>query len=751
MRPQTASNWERVRPQTTSNLERVRPKTTVNRERARPKTTSNVERARPKTTSDVERARPKTTSNVERTHSQTISNMERPRPQTTSNWERVRPHTTSNWERVLPQTTSNIQRVRPQTSTPRRFQSVATAVVSTRRTARSARARLQRSESPPPDLNPPVWTPLICEMNMETLGRRPDSGYETLDGYSGAHSSTGSDDDADDEQERDTDHSVSRKSFSRYGRDLNDDEDANKDVSNMEPPQRTQEENEKILKQRPRTNSQLKNFLSAAMDSVRFFLVTSSIGQANKKEQDNKESESESESSDDEPQVKQLTRSELLIMNGALMEPPWRFTMETYKEDQEMLAYYTGFTNYEVIKSLFEMVKPGYDTIKNWISLESPENIREGAFKSGIITLLDEFFMFLYKLRHNPSNEDLSIRFSMPVDTVQGILDDWLHYLFTCFGHQPVWPTRDNSDCYMPRCYKSVCPCARGVVHVAKVKVKCPQAYFDSLPPAEVYVAESETDELKDLTDSTSDTRETPAESSPSSRPQSRSSTPPRRASLARKVSTTGTPRTIKPKKIPKRTIREEQSPEQSKPETKVKDDKEPVSSSGVKPDKNDVKHYKCIVIYQPTGAACLISKLYPHSTTSEQIIQESGFLPLLEECDDVVTVDKDDNLNQEVLEEMLHPYAANYMNINFLTGCMPMEEFRRRSPMKAHHVRCMRWHVYHSVDWIRKMKVWDDLAELPLSWVNNIERVWRISCLLTNFLPSLPCLDIEANHDDLP
>ena len=484
----------------------------------------------------------------------------------------------------------------------------------------------------------------------------------------------------------------------------------------------------------------LKKFLAAAMDAVHFLLITSSMSQQRltKDEEDLDDSLDE----EDEPPVKQLTRAELLIMNGTLSDPPWRFSMSTYSKHPDLLEYYTGFRNYDLLQSIFELVKPSTDTLITWLSLaEDKKQVHSKAFKSGVIPLIDEFFLFLLTLAQNLSIEDLSIRFSLPPTLVEQILTDWTHYLFTVFGQDPIWPSRGNVDDYMPRCFRDVCPCVRAVLHFTKLKIKCPEGYVSDTSDDESDTESANHCPTKQH-QTTEKQPETEARQKDIKMPQK---VPQRRRSFRRATKAT---LTAKNSTLSKLHEHEDTPPLERKAEPVVKEANknnekqgEPQRNTRVVADREGYKHFKSLLVFQPTGAVCIASKLYPQDMPNEDVLEGTKCLKYLEECDDLVSLGEDDDFQTEVIEEMLHPHGANYMNLKFMTGCASLAEFRLKSPIKAHRIDCMIWHVTHSVEWLLKRKVWNDDAELPAFWVKDIDQLWTISCLLTNFLPADRCI----------
>ena len=78
--------------------------------------------------------------------------------------------------------------------------------------------------------------------------------------------------------------------------------------------------------------------------------------------------------------------------------------------------------------------------------------------------LIDQFFMFLVKIRLELFQQDLGCRFNVSQPTISRIIITWANFMYFQLGSIPILPSRDKVDRYMPECFKAVYPSTR-VIH----------------------------------------------------------------------------------------------------------------------------------------------------------------------------------------------------------------------------------------------------------------------------------------------
>lgn len=100
----------------------------------------------------------------------------------------------------------------------------------------------------------------------------------------------------------------------------------------------------------------------------------------------------------------------------------------------------------------------------------------ELTFRCESLPLIDQFFMFLVKIRLGLFQQDLGCRFNVSQSTVSRIIITWANFLYFQLGSLPIWPSRDKVDHYMPDCFKTVYPSTRVILDCTEIEVQTPSA-----------------------------------------------------------------------------------------------------------------------------------------------------------------------------------------------------------------------------------------------------------------------------------
>ena len=116
-------------------------------------------------------------------------------------------------------------------------------------------------------------------------------------------------------------------------------------------------------------------------------------------------------------------------------------TMESLKDNNKLVKFYTGLPNYDTLKVVFELASK--------CLLSTTEH---GHRK---LTNGDEFLLTMVKLRLNLRNADLGFRFGVAESTVSNIIHKWLNLLYVALKFLIRWPTREEVRATLPECFRS--------------------------------------------------------------------------------------------------------------------------------------------------------------------------------------------------------------------------------------------------------------------------------------------------------
>ena len=131
-------------------------------------------------------------------------------------------------------------------------------------------------------------------------------------------------------------------------------------------------------------------------------------------------------------------QEEITLLKEQIGAPLGFPTEEKLKEDSKLLGLYTGFSNFLILKALFEVVAKAVPHSRHY---------KLSAFSSFILTMM--------KLRLNTPNLDLAYRFGISESTVGRILKWWIYALDSRMSSALIkWPSHEALRRTMPFCFR---------------------------------------------------------------------------------------------------------------------------------------------------------------------------------------------------------------------------------------------------------------------------------------------------------
>lgn len=156
-----------------------------------------------------------------------------------------------------------------------------------------------------------------------------------------------------------------------------------------------------------------------------------------------------------------------------------KFTANRFTADPAKLVFYTGFPDYETFIACFDALKPTATNMIRWSQVvRNKDKVVEveDVFRDEKLSLLDQYFLVLCRLRKGHLETDLSERFRVSISTVSRIVITWLNYLYIMLGLIPIWPSRKQVDEMMPKCFKDSYPKTRAILDCTELKVQRPSS-----------------------------------------------------------------------------------------------------------------------------------------------------------------------------------------------------------------------------------------------------------------------------------
>lgn len=148
-----------------------------------------------------------------------------------------------------------------------------------------------------------------------------------------------------------------------------------------------------------------------------------------------------------------------------------------------MINIYTGFKDYHTLKAAFCALQPTATTMIRWTQMqrqgEDLEKVKKNpVFSPGSrnLSLIDEFFVFLCRVRQGFPEQDLAVRFCMSQTSISRILITWSNYMYVMLGSLPLWPLRSVVNKNMPESLRITYPSTRVILDCTEIKVQTPSS-----------------------------------------------------------------------------------------------------------------------------------------------------------------------------------------------------------------------------------------------------------------------------------
>ncbi|KAM4665226.1 uncharacterized protein O3C94_013112 [Discoglossus pictus] len=151
------------------------------------------------------------------------------------------------------------------------------------------------------------------------------------------------------------------------------------------------------------------------------------------------------------------------------------FFLERFSNDSSLIQFYTGFKDYVTLKEVFSSLTPTEANITKWrqCQQEADSHVnKDSSVEEEYLSLIDQLFLFLCKVRQGFSDQDLAVRFNISQSRVIRITITWANYLYLVLGEVPLWRSRETAKQDVPDCFKASYPQARVILHCAEVKVQ---------------------------------------------------------------------------------------------------------------------------------------------------------------------------------------------------------------------------------------------------------------------------------------
>ena len=142
---------------------------------------------------------------------------------------------------------------------------------------------------------------------------------------------------------------------------------------------------------------------------------------------------------------------------------PSRYSASWFRNDQEGLHFYTGLQSYYKFLFVLSSLGPAAGSL-NYYHKVVPQ-----------LSIEDQFFLTLIKLRRNKPNFELSRMFGISQATVTNIFVTWINFMFFQWEETQWWPSRSLVSFYTPTDFKTKFPTTRVIVDGTECPIQKPK------------------------------------------------------------------------------------------------------------------------------------------------------------------------------------------------------------------------------------------------------------------------------------
>ncbi|KAL2095581.1 hypothetical protein ACEWY4_007729 [Coilia grayii] len=156
------------------------------------------------------------------------------------------------------------------------------------------------------------------------------------------------------------------------------------------------------------------------------------------------------------------------------------FSVSRFQCNDNQMSFFTGFIDYATFEAVYKALQPTATSMVGWSQAQRLKQIDEQvirrAFNIPKLATIDQFFLFLCRLRQGFAEEDLAMRFGVSQSTVSRICVTWANYLYFMLGSLLIWPSKATVDESMPTCFWNTYPDTRVILDCTEIYVQTPSS-----------------------------------------------------------------------------------------------------------------------------------------------------------------------------------------------------------------------------------------------------------------------------------
>ena len=159
------------------------------------------------------------------------------------------------------------------------------------------------------------------------------------------------------------------------------------------------------------------------------------------------------------------------LMKKLKVETKKEFSVDRFKHKNENIAFYTGFPTYDVMMQCYKLLNVGPNGEGFRYITSMSETKRPSRRK---LSLVDEFFMTLVRIRLGLFELHISHLFNVSVSTVHRITKSWIFFMYYKLGSIKIWPDKDTISATMPEGARERFPNLEWIIDACEIQCERP-------------------------------------------------------------------------------------------------------------------------------------------------------------------------------------------------------------------------------------------------------------------------------------
>ena len=156
-----------------------------------------------------------------------------------------------------------------------------------------------------------------------------------------------------------------------------------------------------------------------------------------------------------------------------------KFGLHKIQNDDYLTKFYTGFHSYKMFNDFFDSIKDHAAEMITYLQnkrLNTEQTKTLCARKQAKLSLKEQLFLFLHKVRLGSLDQDLADKFGVAQSTVSRNTVTWANFLYCILGSQNIWPSKQQLQEHIPKAFVPRYENVRVVLDCTELRVQSPSS-----------------------------------------------------------------------------------------------------------------------------------------------------------------------------------------------------------------------------------------------------------------------------------